>query len=180
MRILLVLLAISITSCTSTKFQVSNTLVTTNSKITFIDKRSEISKVGGKNSITDTYFFHSDDKVVPGKLALLTQILASKFGQDFESKIIIEKFEIVDHYAKRLRGAQSAGLASIGTFTPDNWNGNDDFIRCEIQILINNKKYNASHASAYKLKGNKMIVFDEEAYQQAVKDAVTQSLSKLL
>lgn len=179
MRKSIIFLLISITGCASTKFQIINTSEISNSKIEVIDNRIKISKKGGKKSILDTYYYHSDNSIVPSKITLLKQKVIARFGKNVEKVITLHKFEVIDHYANRMGAAQSASLASSGFFTPSNWDSRDDFIRCEIEVTIDNKRYYASHSSAYHLKGNKMIVFDESSYKTAVKEAITNALLKL-
>ncbi|EHR39373.1 hypothetical protein AJE_17165 [Alishewanella jeotgali KCTC 22429] len=173
------ILALALSGCASTQFQVSSADLVNNQSVKFIDQRSEISIKGGKVRLTDAHYYHSDQAITPSKLLLLNDAITKHFGAGFKGEVIIQQFDVIDYYAKRLRGAQSASIASIGVFSPTDWNGNDDFILCNITIVIEGEIYSSTHATAYRLTENKMVVYQEESYKNAVKKSIEGALSTL-
>jgi len=180
MRKILPILILLLSGCTATKFQIAGYPESSgeHTNIELIDKRNKLSVVGGKNSILDTYFYHADENIIPSKLSLLKAAVSKRFSNKETIKLEVYKFDVIDHYPKRMGAGQSAGLASIGIYTPSNSSGND-FITCIIEVRINGKLYRSSHSMEYIISEGKMLVTEETSYKNAVQESISTSLNKL-
>jgi hypothetical protein len=180
-RLTIFTLILLLQGCATPIFIVGNMPEVQKSNIVFSDVRNEYSKKGGKHSITDTFFYHPDESIVPSKITLLTNALQSIYGEETELRFTLIKFDVLDHYPNRLGASRSASLASLSPILAAH--GADygsDFISCEIQIEINNVRYSSGHTAPYELTDNFSMVTGQEPYKNAVRETIQKSLEKLL
>ncbi len=175
-------LALLFAGCSFNPFVIDGYVAPPGYDVTIVDKRSDVSKAGGREHALDLARYHGDDMFVPGKLELLRGALAQAYDTP-PREVTLQRFDVIDVPAKSVPAAQSAAMASVSivgsiAMAPDA--EDSDFITCTIEALVDGRPVKSSSLVYYELKPTDTMIYNQPVYVAAIDKVVNESLSKFV
>jgi len=177
--ILLGLVAI-VSGCATNGFNLVEVAGSPRYEVPVTDARSELSRKGGKEQVLDSHYYHGDAIFTPSRLEMFKAAVSEVFDKP-PRQVILRKFDVVDSYAKRLRGGQAAALASISyaaAIAAQSSPIDSDFIACVIEATVDGRDISSTALAPYAENTFSINVFNDPSYIAAVKKAVSDSIQQ--